>query len=289
MSTNKIGQRSTEEYMNDYTPVYQPIYPLLMKNAVQHEEKVGDVNFRRASTVGDIRAKHILPKDTEIRQVAVAEGKKNFKKYFLGNQYQVSHQQSQEDTEAVTSEVLDENQKLFDEIMALGEGTAANNVVNNGLFWSADPNYVTNSSVEVAGTGDTQLINTHNAIVAAAAPAKKLAGEKVIFVYGTAMMTKLNSLYTATTAPFRTTLEAALGSDFTVVELPDNMYPAGAGGFLIVNLDRIKTNYILLPAVKNAGSNDEKQYNWVNFMMGSVMIDVTASGGIIKQPITFAS
>lgn len=288
MSTNKIGQRTTDEFMNDYSPVYQPIYPLLMKNAVQHNEVVGDVNFKRASVVGDIRAKHILPKDTEIRQVAVAEGKKNFKKYFLGNQYQVSHQQSQEDTDTVIAEVLDENHKLFDEIMSMGEGTANNNVVNNGLFWSSDPNFITNSTANVSGSGDTQLINLHNAIVAAVSPAKKLAGEKVIFVYGTTVLTALNSLYTATTASFRKTLQDALGSEFTIVEMPDNTYPGGALGFLVVNLDRIKVNYVRLPDVKSSGSNEENGYNWVNFLMGSVMIDVNASGGIIKQTLTFS-
>jgi len=288
VATNKIGTRTTEEYMNDYSPVYQPIYPLLMKNVQQHAEEVGQVNFKRASTVGDIRAKHILPKDTEMRQVAVSEGTKSFKKYFLGNQYTVSQLQSQEDTEAVTTEVLDENQKLADEMLSLGEGTSNGTVVNNGVFYSGDPNHVTIATSEIAGSGDTQKLNFHSAIIASLANPNKLAGEKLILFYGTTAGTMLNSLYSATTLPFRSTLQSALGSAYTIVEMPENTFPAGENGWIIVNLDRIKVHFLTLPKVDSAGSNDEKKYNWVNFLMGSMMVDVLAMGGITRKIVTFA-
>ncbi len=86
--TNQIVLRSVEQFMSDYTPIYQPIYPLaLTGKAQQYERQVGKLDFRRVQTVGDIRAKHITPKDSEMQQIAVMEGKKTFKKYFLANQF----------------------------------------------------------------------------------------------------------------------------------------------------------------------------------------------------------
>lgn len=284
MATNKIGTKTTEEFMSDYVPVYQPLYPLFMAKAQQHADVVGDVNFKRATTVGDIRAKHITPKDTELKQVAVGEGKKTFKKYFLGNQYTVSHMQTQEDTESVIAEVLDENHKLADEMLMSGEGTANNNVVNNGLFFSADPNHVTNASVEIDSTN--RLLDLHAKIMVTIAVAKKLAGEKIIIFYGANMLAQLNSLHATTNVPFRKTLEDALGAGFTIAEAPENAVPAGEG-WIIVNMDRIKVHYLVIPSVDGAGSNDEKKYNWVNFIMGSFMVDVLTKGAVIRQPATF--
>ena len=73
MSTNHIALRSIEEFMSGYTPVYQPIYPLFLGKSQAYSEQAGKIDFKRVSTVGDIRAKHITPKDTEIQQIAATE------------------------------------------------------------------------------------------------------------------------------------------------------------------------------------------------------------------------
>jgi hypothetical protein len=77
--TNRIELRTIQEFMQDYVPVYQPIYPLLLGKSQSYAEEVGRIDFKRAVTVGDIRAKHVTPKDTEIRQISVNEGTKCFK------------------------------------------------------------------------------------------------------------------------------------------------------------------------------------------------------------------
>src|SRR5690348_7660012 len=73
LSTNKIVLRSVEEFMSDYVPIYQPMYPLFLGKSQAYSEQTGKLEFRRVQTVGDIRAKHITPKDTEMRQIAVME------------------------------------------------------------------------------------------------------------------------------------------------------------------------------------------------------------------------
>src|SRR5687768_16190942 len=111
MPTNKVQLRAVEDFMSDYQPTYQPVYPLLLGKSQAYNEEVGSVDFRRANTVGDIRARQLTPKDTEIRQIAVGEAKKTFKKYFLANQFVQSALQDQQGLEDIVAQVLDEHQK----------------------------------------------------------------------------------------------------------------------------------------------------------------------------------
>ena len=289
MPTNKIVLRSTEEFMSDYVPVYAPIYPLLMGKSQQHPAEVGSVDFKRVATVGDIRAKHITPKDTEIKQISVGDGKKTFKKYFLANQFTVSALQDREGVEEVNAQVLDEHQKQMDELILLGEGTAGNNVINNGLYWSGDANYVLESSSALAaGTAADHLKAMHTAIMVSATKADAVAGRKLLLVYGATAIAKFNSLYANTDAPFSKVLRDVLGANWSVNLLPAAVTPSGANGWIVVNLDQIKFHYTALPSLKDQGVNDEKMYAWFNFLMGSAMVEVLSPSGIIRQPVTFA-
>ncbi len=115
--TNLIGLRTVSQFMSDYNPAYQPFYPLLLSGKTQqYEPKVGIYDFKRINTIGDIRARRITPKDTEIKQIAVSDSKKSFSSYFFANQYTVSSLQDQQGTEEVVAQVLDEHQKQMDEI-----------------------------------------------------------------------------------------------------------------------------------------------------------------------------
>lgn len=284
--TNKIVLRTTEEFMADYTPIYQPIYPLFMGKAQSYSEEVGVLNFKRLDTVGDIRAKHITPKDTEIKQVAAKESSKSFKKYFMATQFVQSALQDQRGNEDVIAQVLDENQKLADDLLILGEGTAANNVVNNGLFYSADSNYLLQSSIEI-DNANAWLTDLHAQIVTSKIQADLVSGRKVVIFYGTSMIPKVNGLYASSSMPFKKALTDVLGSNYSVVEMPADVTPAGANGWMIVNLDQVKLHYTMMPQLKDQGVNAEKMYTWHNFVMGSMMLEVLASKAIIRQPVTF--
>lgn len=288
MPTNKIVLRSTEEFMSGYTPVYRPLYPLLMSRATAYPAEVGNIDFKRVATVGDIRAKHITPKDTEIKQISVSDGKKSFKKYFLANQFTVSALQDRDGVEDVNAQVLDEHQKQMDELVLLGEGTAANNVVNNGLYWSGDANYLLETSVEVAkGTAADHLKDLYAKMMASVVKAGDLAGQKLVIIYGTTMIAKFGGLFATSDTPFAESLSKGLPSDVTVARIPSAVTPSSANGWIIVNLDQVKLHYTLLPTLKDQGVNDEKMYAWFNFLMGSAMVEVLAANGIIRQPVTF--
>lgn len=287
MPTNKVQLRSIEETMSDYTPIYQPIYPLLLGKSQAYSEEVGNIDFKRVSTVGDIRARQVTPKDTEIRQIAVGESKKSFKKYFLANQFTLSALQDREGVEDVVAQVLDEHQKQMDEIILLGEGTSNGTVLNNGLFWSGDANHVTESAGADIATGDSGLVDMHGRVMSNVADADDLSGRKLILFYGDASK-KLGSLYSASNSPFKGVLEESLGANYSVAKIPKAITPASSHGWIVVNLDQVKLHYTALPSLKAQGVNEEKMYAWFNFLMGSAMVEVLAPGAVIRQPVTFA-
>lgn len=285
MATNKIVLRTTEEFMSDYLPIYQPIYPLFLGGKSQaYEREVGKLDFRRVQAVGDIRAKHVTPKDTEIRQIAVMEGKKSFRKYFLANQFTLSDFQDRQGVEEVVAQVLDEHQVQADELLMLGEGSSPADVVNNGLYYSLDSNYTLKSSVQIALTN--RLYDFHNKVVASANQANQVAGRKVIFFYGADILPLVNAVYDTAVRAWKAALLEVLGANYSIVEIPAASTPSGANGWIIANMDQCKLHYTVLPELMNQGQNDEKMYLWFNFLMGSMMLEVLAKDGIIRQPAT---
>lgn len=287
MPTSKIALRTAEEFMADFKPTYQPIFPLLLQGKSQsYSEEVGKIDFKRLEAMGDLRMKHITPKDTEIRQVAARESSKTFKKYFLANQYVQSQLQDEKGIEDVVAQVLDENNKLADDLLLLGEGTSNSTMINNGLYWSGDANYVLESSAEV-DNANSWLTDLHAKVVTTKIKADLVAGRKLVIFYGADLMPKVNGLYAASAMPFKSGLQQVLGGNFSIAELPAEVTPASANGWIIVNLDQIRLHYTTLPKLAAQGVNEEKMYSWHNFLCGSMMVEVLASKGIIRQPVTF--
>ncbi len=283
--TNKIVLRAIEQFMADYVPVYQPLYPLFLGKSQSYANEVGKIDFRRVETVGDIRAKHITPKDNEIKQIAVSEGKKVFKKYFLAKQYVNSTIQDQQGLEEIVAQVLDEHHKQADELLLFGEGTSASTMVNNGLYWSNDPNYVLESSAEVAA-GTDHLIDLQKKVAKTAADADLVAGRKLVVFYGSDILEQYDGVYASHPVPFKRVLAEVLGPEYSFAKMPKPVTPNSANGWLIVNLDQIKLHYTTLPSLFDQGVNSEKMHAWFNFLMGSMMTEVIAKGGIIRQPAT---
>lgn len=285
--TNKIALRTAEEFMSDYVPTYKALYPLLMKNAQAYPQIVGELSFRRATTVGDIRAKRITPKDTHIHQIAVAEGKKTFKKYFDAAQYRQSKFQDSEGNEDIIKEVLDENEKLQDELAAFGEGTSGANVLNNGWFYSSDANFTLENSKEVKkASAGYHLPDLHTQMMVTINKANLIDGEKVMVIYGADMCAKFDSLYANSDAPFKRVLgEVAEG--WTFLKMPEQITPVSVNGWVAINLDQIKVNYTVFPSLIGQGMNEEAMHTWHNFLLGSMMIEVKVKDGIIRQPVTF--
>lgn len=285
--TSKPVMKSVDQFLADYQPIYKTIAPLVMKKSQQYDSIDGVINFKRIEAVGDIRPKQFTPKDNIVRRITVGESQKTFKKFHFGNQFVLSHKQDQGDVNDVARQVLDEHFKMFDENLLTGEGTSVETVVNNGLYWSADPNYELETSYEVP-SGDTRLYMLHKKVIEDITTANAVDGQKIIVFYGSNITPLYNDLYTNAVKPWKQALREVIGSNYSDFELPVAVTPSGAQGYMIVNLDQIKTHFVTLPKLAKNGSNDELGYNWWNFEMGSSMVEVLAKYGIVRRPLTLA-
>ncbi len=287
MSTNKVMLRSVEQFMSDYKPIYTPIYAAFLGNSQSYSEEAGKISFNRLEAVGDLRAKHLTPKDTVIEQISARESSKVFKKYFLGKQFVQSALQDNSRTEQVIAQVLDEHQKHMDDLFLLGEGTSDSTMINNGLFWSGDANYTLENSVDYGDVSDDPLVDLHKKVMVTANQSKQIEGQKLIVFYGSELLPYFNGVYAASSMPFKSVLSSVLGSDFAFAELPSAVTPASANGWMIATLPQVKLHYTALPQLKDQGVNPEKMYSWHNFLMGSCMVDVLCQDAIIRQPAAY--
>lgn len=285
--TNKIVLREIDQLMADYTPQYPSFMPTFLSNSQSYSEEVGQMTFKRLEAIGDLRAHVINPKDSEIRAISVRESSKIFKKYFFAVEYPTSSLQAQDRLDDVIRQVLDEHYKQMDEIFLFGGGTSPSDVVNSGLFYSADSNYTLESSSELASTGG-HLPALHASIVTAKAKADRMTGNKVVVYYGSTMLQKYNALYAETQKPFKVAMGEVLGAGYRQVELPADVTPNSANGYMIINESQIKTHYCALPKVHAQGMDERKMEVWTRFIMGSSMVEVLGLNGIIRQPHTFA-
>lgn len=284
--TNKIVLPTADEFISGFKPTYVPLLPLFMSKAKIYSIEEGTLNFKRVDAVGDLRSKIFGSKDTEIHQITAKDSKKSYKKYFFASQFVQSNLQSTEGYSDVVAQVLNEHNKQADELFLTGEGTANNNVVNNGLFFSGDANFLEKASYEVKkDTNGDHLADLYQKMVSITEEANVVDGQKMILVYGSAMIAKYNSLFVETKNPFSEVLGKGLPG-VSINKIPASVTPAG-NGFIVINMDQIMLHITTLPIVKKNGINEEKEYAWTNFLMGSTMLEVLAASGVIKQPVTF--
>lgn len=286
--TNKVVLRTVEEFMADYQPVYKPLYAAFLGKSKAWSEVVGQLTFKRLDTVGDIRLKHVTPKDSELMQINAAHKSKVFKKYFVAGQFVQSLLQDTDGNEDVIKQVLDENQKLQDDLFLLGEGTSGSDVINNGLFYSGDANYVLENSASISNNSDNHLSGMHAAIMTNKIKADLVAGQKLVILYGSTLIPKALSLYPTSSKPFKEALQASLGAGYSIIEMPADVTPAGANGWIIANIDQVQLHYTTLPKLSAQGVDEREMESWHNFMAGSMMLEVLVSGAVIRQPCSFA-
>lgn len=280
--TNKLVQRTVDEFMADYTPAYNSIMPLFLGNSAAYSLDMSLVKLNSIDVVGDVRSKRFSPKDTEFKQIAVAAGSKNYNKYYFASQYLQSTMQDNEGYERIVAQVLDEHAKQADEVFVTGDGQSDATVKNNGLLYSMDPNYTKNASVLTS-----TLSAIYQQIVNQVEEANAVDGEKLVLTYGSLMIAQYNSLFSGTNTPFSKTLADGL-SGVQIAKLPTSITPAGQNGFLVINRPKTKLHYTTLPKVDDAGIEAKTKTAWTNFIAGSSMLEPQAKGAIIRQPLTFS-
>lgn len=252
--------------------------------------EVGQANFKEITTVGDIRAKRVTPKDTVMKQVNAKEDVFSFKKYFFANQYVTSQLQNAEGAADVAAMVLDEHHVHADDLLLNGDGTSTSDILNDGLLINKSSKYVLESDATVAFSD--QLHKFFTAIMTTAAKANNISGQKVLFIYGTKTKALYNSLFPNSDQPVKEVLAKSLGPNYAIVEIPDAPQSQAANfdeGWVIANLTQTKLHYVKLPSLFSQGVNDEKMHVWMNFLMGSMALELKAQGAIIHQPAIIAA
>lgn len=285
--TNLVKLKSVDQFLADFTPSYIPLVGLFLARGKQYTIEEGKLNFKRIEAIGDLEAKHFGAKDTEMHLIHAKEGSKVYSKYFFAAKYIQSALQSQEGVDSLKGQVLDIHNKQADRLFLTGEGTDNDTVKNNGLFFSKDPNFSAIASYEVEkDSAGNHLSDLYEKVMEIYERANVVEGEKMILFYGVNTLKKLNGLFTETKTSLSKTLRDALPG-VAINKIPVAVTPANAEGFLVVNMSQIDLHYTTLPIVRGEGVNEENEYVWTNFLLGSFMVDVKAADGICKQDVTY--
>ncbi len=284
MSTNLIISQTSLEFLAGYIPVYSPIYPLFTQGGQQYAMQAAERTLRRAVALGDIRTKRISPKDTEVKAFNAGAQDKVFKAYMNVIRFSHSIFQDAAGVPDILAQALEEHQKVQDELLYFGDGATEGTQVNNGLYFSTDPNYIKETASSLASTNQLELF--HQAVVTEAR-AVSVGGERSIIFYGDTCLASLDSLYTNGAGTVLGNLQEVLG-DFNLIRSPKGLaVPSGENGIMVVNHAQVKTHYVTEPVILDQDTDRKNMEAWANFVQGSMMVDVQGYGGIRRLPLVF--
>ena len=178
----------------------------------------------------------------------------------------------------------------FDKSAFGGEGG------NNGLIVSSDANVHVPSSAEipvVSGNGFNQiqkikevatnlnlLVNTYTA-----------SNNLSVFFYGAALLAFLGKITEGQENDVLFHIRQAFkNKNVNFVELSSLSLPSSitTNGIIVASNDLVEVEHCGLPIIEAQGVNEEKNYYYANYRLGSVQIKPEVKGSIIRQAITFA-
>ena len=162
---------------------------------------------------------------------------------------------------------------------------------------SSDPNRITETSVAIpapTGTGWNQIKALGDVFTQLILDVDKYTGDRdlVVYYYGESLIKLLKSI----TESNETVVQKLMEDKFTnrtvrFVEVPSLVLPsslASANGIVVVSQNSAVLEMCQEPDVRSNGTNDEDEYYWANYVVGSVQVSAEDEGGIIAQPLTFA-
>lgn len=284
--------KTIEEYKEGMTFTYNPIVNKITTKNKYDAKSVDVAKFTQIDIEKDsVRAELLTTEQTEKAAIKGKTSQRSFNVAVAGATMTLSFRSKNASMQGFHNKVMREYSKLFDTWGIGGQ------FGNNGLIISSDPNYVTNTSVEipVPGTSDfddvsamSDLMTTLKLQVDANTASKNL----LVYLYGSDLITKWNKI-TRENETVVSKLMKEKFADRTVefVEIPSVVLPASVtgNGFVIVCADVASMDYCQIPDIESQGSNEEKQYFWANYIIGSLQINPEEYAGIIKQPVTFAA
>lgn len=284
----RLGIKTKGEYLDGARLTYAPVI-LALSNKEQHDFDFDRVKFREINVDKDSIVAEILTKEaTEKKHIKVRGRDKYFNVFAKGAKIIKSMRDGNVDLQKVHNSVLREYSIMFDRDGLHGDGG------NNGLLISNDPDYVTNDGHQIpaaSGNGFNRVQDVNSVIISLKTQVSELTGSSAIkvFVYGKSLTAFLGTITedneTSVLDILKRTFPAA---DF--IEVPALVTTATDGdGFVVVSDDMTTLHYTSEPTIKNQGTNEEDEYYYANYAMGSLQVQPDTYGAIIKQPITFAA
>jgi hypothetical protein len=178
----------------------------------------------------------------------------------------------------------------FDKSAFGGEGG------NNGLIISSDPNVFTPDSAEipaVSGNGFNQI----QAIKAVATNLNLLVNTYTasdnlsVFIYGSSLLSFLGKITEGQENDVLFHIRQAFkNKTVNFIELSSLSLPSSltTNGIIVASNDLVEVEHCGLPIIARQGVNDEADYYFANYRLGSVQVRPEVKGAVIKQAITFA-
>lgn len=287
--------KTVEEIRNSTVFLYDPVV-MLIKNKVKYDSQDADQHkFNTFDVEKDsIRAEILTAEQTEKAHIKGKASTRLFNIYLAGAKAIVSFRNKHVNLEKSNNQVIRGYLQLFDK-WGLGGDRG-----NNGLLSSTDENYITNAAVTIpalaANSDDNwnQVKALSDAFTALLRQVDRYTAdnELIVYIYGTQLLNLMESVTKQNETVVQSLIEDKFKTRNVIFKaIPELVMPAGMAndnGIVIVSQNVATLEYTREPGVESNGTNEENQYYWANYIMGSVQISPDELGGIIKQPLTFA-
>lgn len=278
-ATNKPILRTAQEFAEGYSPVYPAIYPVFLSGSHSklYERVEGQQTVKGVEAIGDMVAKKFSSKDTLIHQLHGKEKSFSFDKNFYLAEYKTGINQSTEGDATLVQEFIDNQNVALDNLLLFGDEN------NQGLHTNNSSNFVTESPISSIDPDDPNAF--FQAIMATAEEADKLAGSKILMLYGTTTRKLWRAgLFSTGQASIQENLLRSLGSEYTPMLMPSQVTP-NQEGWLIINLNKIMVHNHGAPWME-MGEDLPRRLRFKHFLTGSVGVELKQYGAIIKQVVT---
>lgn len=285
--------KTIEEFRDATTFLYTPV-AMALKNVVRYDAKDADVRkFATFDVEKDsIRAEILTTEQTEKHAIKGKTSERVFNIYLSGAKAMVSFLNKNVDLQKSHDKVIREYLKIWDK-WALGGDRG-----NNGLLVSNDPNRVALTSVEIpasTGTGWNQIKALGDVFTTLTLAVDQYTGDRdlVVYVYGEQLVKLLKSITESNETVVQTLMEQKFADkSVRFVIIPSLVLPASlasANGIVVCSQNSTVLEMCQEPDVRSNGANEEDDYYWANYTVGSVQVSAEDEGGIIAQPITFGT
>lgn len=285
--------KTIEEFRDATTFLYTPV-AMALKNVVRYDAKDADVRkFATFDVEKDsIRAEILTTEQTEKHAIKGKTSERVFNIYLSGAKAMVSFLNKNVDLQKSHDKVIREYLKIWDK-WALGGDRG-----NNGLLVSNDPNRVALTSVEIpasTGTGWNQIKALGDVFTTLTLAVDQYTGDRdlVVYVYGEQLVKLLKSITESNETVVQTLMEQKFADkSVRFVIIPSLVLPASlasANGIVVCSQNSTVLEMCQEPDVRSNGANEEDDYYWANYTVGSVQVSAEDEGGIIAQPITFGA